>query len=119
MTQTDFDVRLEDAPVDDQMERLEDLLTELKLLTSRYKIALINTPDGLMFLDLATQRVIGIDLVAHTKAAGDARLIDRYDCQDSILDGVWLVRGPNDEMVEQRTMRTPWPRRDLREYHPD
>lgn len=112
MTQTDFDVRLEDAPVDDQMDRLEDLLTELKILTSRYKIALINTPDGLMFLDLVTQRVIGIDLVAHTKAAGDAQLIDRYDCQDSILDGVWLVRGPDGDLVEQRTLRNPWPSRD-------
>lgn len=116
MTETDFDVKLEDAPLDDQMERLEDLLTELKILTSRYKIALINTPDGLMFLDLATQHVIGIDLVAYTRAVGEAQLIDRYDCAHSILDGVWLVLGEDGdeagEMVEQRTVRNPWPSRE-------
>lgn len=108
------ELRPEGAPTDDQMNRLEDLLTELFHLTRKYQILLHDPDDGLRFVDLPNGTTVGIGLTYHTKIhtqTGIKGLLVGYHATDSILDGAWPVDGPQGP-VEQRTIRPPFPRRD-------
>lgn len=102
---------LEGSPSDDQKQRLEDWLVELKLVCRSYGL-LLDTEEGeTHIIDLARDRTIGIGLTYLLDAQGR---ITGFDCTGSILDGVWLVDGPRGP-VEQRELGTVWPRRAVEE----
>lgn len=102
-----FDRRLETDPDDDQKERLEAWLTELTLISRRYRI-LIESSDGEVWIhDLDRQSVIGLDLTLLLDATDRVKC---YDVENSILDGVWLVDTPQGPQ-EQRAVGRVWPRR--------
>lgn len=84
---------LEPAPTDEQKSRLEDWLTELKIICARYRLVL-DTEDGeTRLIDIERGTTIGIGVTYLVEQRGDRQLITSYDCTGSILDGVWLVEG--------------------------
>lgn len=104
------DLEVEGCPTDGQKERLRDFLTELKLLTRRYKILLVDQDETVQLLDLSARgHLIGVGIVAFTVPGDDARIID-YEASDSILDGTWLV-DTADGPVEQHTVMNVFPSR--------
>jgi hypothetical protein len=100
--------KLEGTPTDDQKERLEDWLQEMKLICRKYSLALTSEDEEVVVLDLASGNVVGIGIVPLT--SGDPPYITAFDCAGSILDGVWQVdtpEGPRD----QHLVTNVWPRR--------
>lgn len=96
-------MRLEGAPDDDQRRRLEDFLSELKLIARIHGIALEDVEESVRIVDITTGHTIGIGLSCFT-AVGNPRNVITYTAVDSILDGAWPVdtdSGP----VEQRLVR--------------
>lgn len=98
---------LEGEPCDEQKSRLEDWLTELKIICRRYQL-MLDTDDGeTRILDLTRGTTIGFGI---TYLLEDSGQITGFDCAGSILDGVWLidtVAGPR----EQRAAGRVWPQR--------
>lgn len=92
---------LESRPSPEQRQRLEDWLTELLMISRRYRIVLFqDTGRDLQFIDTDRDTLIGLDLELIRTVDGR---ISEYLPADSILDGVWFVdsdAGP----VEQRTL---------------
>lgn len=109
MTTAMTDFTLEGAPGDDQKERLEDFLSELMLLTRKYRILLADEHETLQILDMPTGNLIGLGLVNWTAPSDDLRVL-AYEPADSILDGTWLVDTP-DGPVEQGTVGNVFPMR--------
>lgn len=106
------DLEVEGRPTDGQKERLRDFLTELKLLTRRYKILLIDQDESVQLLDLSVGgHLVGVGIVAFTVPGDDARIID-YEAADSINDGAWLV-DTADGPMEQRAVMNVFPARQL------
>lgn len=104
------DLEVEGRPTDEQKERLQDFLTELKLLTRRYKILLVDQDESVQLLDLrGGGHLIGVGIVPFTVPGDDARIID-YEAADSILDGAWLVDTANGP-AEQRSVMNVFPLR--------
>jgi hypothetical protein len=98
---------LEDQPSSEQKQRLEDWLSELRLICRKYGM-LIDVDDSCetRIVDLRTDTVVGIGLVYLL----DGDRITAMDCAGSILDGAWLVTSP-DGLKEQRLLGTSWPKR--------
>ncbi len=95
---------LEGEPDDGQTERLENWLTELKMICRQYGI-LLNTDDGeTVIIDLYSATVIGIGLTYLLDESGTR--ITAYDCDGSILDGAWLIDTPEGSR-EQRHVHPP------------
>lgn len=92
--------RLEGEPTDEQKHRLEDWLSELKIICRRYRILLDTEDTDTRLIDLERQTVIGIGVTYLTADRGGRRRITGYDVSDSILDGVWPI--DTDEGVEQQ-----------------
>ncbi len=97
------------VPTDGQKDRLEDFLTELMLLTRKYRILLCDLSETLEILDMPTGDVIGLGL-AHFIAPDDETVVRGYVPVDSILDGAWPVEGPEGP-VEQRAIQNVYPLR--------
>jgi len=88
--------RLEGAPTQEQRDRLEDVLYERTGLSRRYGL-LIDTyvDDGVpVVVDLQTDTVVGLDL-RYFVDPKDQSVVTTYTCEDSILDGVWVVDSPH------------------------
>lgn len=83
-----MELRLEGAPDDDQRRRLEDFLTELKLISRRYGILLHDVEESTRIVDISTGHTIGVGLAYFTAPGNDQRVIE-YIPVDSILDGAW------------------------------
>jgi hypothetical protein len=101
---------VEAAPVDSQKERLESFVTELMLITRKYRILLNDRGETVEILDMDSGTLIGLGLAVFTAPDDDHRVIC-YVPADSILDGVWPVEGP-DGPVEQRHVQNVFPLRD-------
>lgn len=102
-------MRVESTPTDDQKERLEDFLTELGLITRKYRIYLRSTSESLLIVDAERDTVLGVDLVMWLNGGH----FHAYDIEDSILDGIWMIDTP-DGPQEQRVAGVVWPRRQER-----
>jgi hypothetical protein len=70
--------KLEGTPTDDQKERLEDWLQEMKLICRKYSLALTSEDEEVVVLDLASGNVVGIGIVPLT--SGDPPYITAFDC---------------------------------------
>lgn len=94
---------LEGRPSVDQRERLEDFLDELTLICRRYNLLLDGYVEGetIQVLDLDSGNVVGLNLL-YTVQERTGKVV-AYDCEHSILDGVWLVDA-EDGPVEQHTL---------------
>lgn len=106
----DLALHLEGAPTDDQKERLEDFLSELMLLSRKYKILLSDEHETTQLLDVRTMTLIGLGLVFWT-APGEPRRVVSYTPADSILDGTWLV-DTEDGPLEQQQVMNVFPQRE-------
>lgn len=105
------DAPLEKVPTDDQKERLEDWLQELKLICAKYQM-LPDTDSGeVRIIDLKTGHVIGFGL-CHLRDRERPEWIRALDLDGSILDGVWLVDTGDGER-EQRDVMNVWPTRTI------
>ncbi len=102
------ELHVEGQPQDDQKERLENFLSELMLISRRYRILLRDNDECTQLLDMNTGNLIGLGLAWFT--GEDPHHILSYVPVDSILDGTWLVEGP-DGPIEQRTLQNVFPRR--------
>ncbi len=100
----------ENAPASDQKERLEDFLAELKILCRKYALLVETTQGETQIVDLVSETVIGIGLFWLLDQQDGTR-IRSLECMGSILDGVWLVNGP-DGYREQYMAKTVWPHRE-------
>lgn len=100
---------LEGQPDDDQKDRLEGFLTELMLITRKYRIGLIDDAETLEMRDLRNGNLIGLGLVEFTDRI-DPRKVLRYLPADSILDGVWNI-DTDDGPVEQHQVTNVFPLR--------
>lgn len=109
MSMPELELHLEGAPQDEQRERLEDFLSELMLLTRKYKILLSDGHETTQLIDMPTGNLIGLGLVFWT-APGDERRVISYTPADSILDGTWLV-DTDDGPVEQQSVGNVFPLR--------
>lgn len=105
----DDSLHLEGAPTDDQKDRLENFLSELMFSVRRWGICFLDPDEVLQFVDMSTGNTVGIGLTMFT-APGDDTRITGYLPADSILDGAWLVDGP-DGPVEQRLVQNVFPLR--------
>ena len=103
-------MHLEGNPGDDQKERLEDFLSELNHITRKYGILLLDESELSYLFDVWANSIIGVGL-AHFAAPDNPKRIVGYVPADSILDGTWLVDGP-DGPVEQHTVQNVFPLRD-------
>ena len=98
---------LEGRPTDGQKERLEDWLSELKLICHKYGF-LLDTQDGdTRVIDLDRQTVVGMGLFYLV----NGEMITAYEVESSILDGTWPVDTPSGPR-EQRFVGRVWPHRD-------
>ncbi len=100
-------VELETAPDDDQKERLEDFITELKIASRARGYLLVQWAGELAVLDLAKHTIVGVGF--SYVLDGNGR-ITGYDCTDSILDGAWHVATPDGPRTQHDLGRT-WPAR--------
>lgn len=99
---------VEGNPDSDQKNRLEDFLSELKIVCRTYGI-LLDTEDGdTRLVDMTTGRIIGMGLTYLVAQRGGRTRITAYDVTDSILDGTWPVDTPQGS-VDQRVAGTVWP----------
>lgn len=102
-------LRLEGAPTDEQKERLDNWLSELKIICRQYGL-LLDTDDGdTRIVDLYAHTIIGVGLTYLT-TGNSHDTITAYDCSGSILDGSWLIdtrAGP----IEQRLLGPVFPHR--------
>lgn len=108
---------LEGKPTDEQKQRLEDWLTELKIICRRYRILLDTDDDWVHIVDMDAATTIGIGLTYLSATRDGRERITHYDCTGSILDGVWLVDTPTGP-AEQRHVASVWPRHLTRETPP-
>lgn len=99
---------LESEPTDEQKHRLEDWLTELKIICRRHRILLDTEDDWVHLIDMDREKTIGIGLTYLSAERGGRPQITAYDCTGSILDGVWLVESP-EGLREQRALGSVWP----------
>jgi hypothetical protein len=102
-------MRVESSPTNEQKERLEDFLSELALITRKYRIYLQSCHESLLLIDAERDTVLGVDLTLWLKQG----LFVGYDVEDSILDGIWMIDTPEGPQ-EQRVVGTVWPRREER-----
>ena len=98
----------ETNPTDDQKHRLRDWLIELAIISQKYGIHWSETDLGLIIRDQLTGTIIGSGLELFTAIKDGVDRIIAIEISDSILDGVWLVDGP-DGPVEQRADRSVFP----------
>lgn len=92
---------LESQPTEEQRTRLQDFLAEVMLASRRYGMV-IDRHDATVaptIVDIAADTIVGLDLKYVVNADGK---IVSYDCDDSILDGVWPVERGDGSLVEQR-----------------
>ncbi len=108
---------LEGRPSDEQKHRLEDWLTELKIICRRYRILLDTDSGETALIDLERMHTIGIGVTSLIEDVPGSNRITSYDCTGSILDGVWLVDTPAGHQ-EQRTVAPVWPHHPTRETPP-
>lgn len=100
--------RLEGLPSDTQKRRLEDWLTELKIICRRYRI-LLEAEDGeVRLIDLDRRTTIGLGLTYQTAERAGREWITACDATGSILDGVWLIDTPNGPEEQLRAGHV-WP----------
>jgi hypothetical protein len=104
---------LEGQPSDEQKRRLEDWLTELKIISRKYRILLDTeqVEEGCL-IDLDARTIIGIGITYFV--TDDHKSITGYDATGSILDGVWLIDTP-DGPREQRDAGRVWPRHESKD----
>ncbi len=105
------ELHLEGTPTDDQKERLENFLTELKHVMGRWGICLLDPELQTMFIDMPSGNLVGMGLVLFSTPGPDGQRISHYLPEDSILDGDWLVDGPEGP-IEQRKVQNVFPRHD-------
>lgn len=102
---------LEGHPTDAQKSRLEDWLTELKIICARYRL-ILDTDDEeggeTRVIDVERGTTIGIGVHYLIGTKNGRRVITAYDCNGSILDGVWLV-DTDTGMREQRSVGRVYP----------
>lgn len=96
------ELTVEGVPTDDQKDRLEDFLAELRFITGKYQILLVDSDDSVQIRDVTTGHLIGLGLV---------RLAGAYLPVDSILDGAWMVDSVNGPVEQHRVMNV-YPRRE-------
>ncbi len=82
---------LETRPSDEQKHRLEDWLTELKIICARYRLALAAGEGESRIIDIDRDTTIALGLTYLLTHRRGQPVISAYDCTDSILDGVWLI----------------------------
>ncbi len=107
---------LETDPSDAQKLRLQDWLTELKIICARYRVVLDTDDDGetrVIDIERGTTIGIGVSYLIDQRPDG-RRVISAYDCTGSILDGVWLIDTPAGP-IEQREHTRVHPEHPLRE----
>lgn len=104
------DFPIEGSPTTDQKDRLEDWLSQIKIVCRTYGI-LLDTDDGeTRLIDLETGKIIGMGLTyLMVQRRGHTR-ISAYDVTDSILDGTWPVDTPAGT-ADQRQAGHVWPQR--------
>jgi len=97
------EMRLEGDPTPEQKVRLAGFLDELMLISRKYRIVLDGyVEDGPALLDLDRNTVIGVGLL-YLVDEYRGNKVTSYDAEDSILDGVWPVDGP-DGPIEQKDL---------------
>lgn len=101
------DLDVESTPTDDQKERLENFLTELMLLSRKYRILLMDEAETVEILDVPSQHVIGVGLGWFI----DDGRVKEYVPVDSILDGAWPME-VGDAVTEQRFLQNVYPHRE-------
>lgn len=86
-----------------QGQRLTQFLDGLLELSRECQLLLhLDEPTGdIEIVDLRSRTVLGIGLIPQLST--DETTVSVYDCEGSILDGVWLVEHDG-QMVEQRTI---------------
>lgn len=99
---------LEGAPTDEQKHRLEDWLTELKIICRKYRILLDTADDWVHLVDMDRDTTIGIGVTYLTAERAGRQRITAYDCTGSILDGVWLIDTPEGPQEQKQAGRV-WP----------
>jgi hypothetical protein len=117
-------LNLEDQHSLNQRARLEDFLTELTFISRKYGILLDPYTDaGVMaVLDMTRDTIIGLDLgylITEVEPGPDNEIV-AYDCENSILDGDWLVMTPEGEKEQKFVDGSEalfWQRRGLRKGH--
>jgi hypothetical protein len=103
---------LETQPGDRQKERLEDFLTELKIVSRQHGVLLVPWAGEIAVYDLLAKTIIGVGF-SYVVDVFDHGQITGYDCTDSILDGAWPV---GTDGATQHELGTTWP---LREGQPE
>ncbi len=102
---------MEGNPTEAQKSRLQDFLVELMLLCRQYNLLLDTYDADTRVIDLGTNTIVGIGLDYIVLEVDGEQIITNYECDGSILDGVWLVdtdSGPR----EQRELGRAHPRRE-------
>lgn len=97
---------LENWPNASQCIRLGRFLEDLAALCTSQRLVLAVEDGELRIVDLERDSVIGIGL-DHQLSGRWRHHIDSYNCEGSILDGVWLVENGNGDLVEQQTLPQP------------
>lgn len=93
---------IEGHPSDDQKHRLSDWLAEMKDLCFKHQLLLDVDPDGeIRILDRVGETTIGFGLTYLIAPDGS---ISAFDCDGSILDGVWLVDTPTGPREQRDVM---------------
>lgn len=108
---------VEGAPDDGQKHRLEDWLSEMRIISRTHGIVLA-ADDDLHIIDTLTGRIIGIGLVPLLRQRGGRVRLIGYDARDSILDGVWPIETAQG-LREQREAGRVWPRHPFRQAPSD
>jgi hypothetical protein len=98
---------MEGHPSDEQKNRLEDWLTELMLISRKYRIVATCESGDIRLIDVNTDTVIELGILPLLDTDGR---VTAMDCTGSILDGVWLVDTPTGA-AEQRSVGPVWPHR--------
>jgi len=97
-------LNMEGRPTREQMERLEDFLTELKLLSARYGLLIdtyVESEERPVVRDVHTGTTLGLQLSYFVKPE-DPEQVTGYDFMGgSILDGSWPVETENG-IIEMR-----------------
>lgn len=106
------DTPMESRPSDDQRERLQDFLVEVMALSRKYGMVIATEQNGEppVVFDTKNDTIVGIGF-GYVLDEERQNVVTEYWCEDSILDGVWIVEREDGTLVEQRYWhRDPVPR---------
>jgi hypothetical protein len=101
------DTPLEAQPTEDQRERLQDFLVEVMALSRKYGMVIASDKSGEppVVIDIHSDSIVGIDFFYVVDEQRN-NLVTEYWCEDSILDGVWIVEEADGSLTEQRYWRS-------------